>query len=72
MNIAFHPEAFAFASAKMKTYKDAHICVQDNYDGISLRIWSASDITNDRLITRIDTLYGYKCVYPALACRIWG
>lgn len=72
MNIAFHKEAFAFVGAKMKTYKDAHICHQETIDGLSIRLWSASDIMNDRLITRIDILYGYKCVRPELACRIWG
>ncbi len=72
LNIAFNRDAFAFVAAKMVTYNDAQICVQESFDGLSIRLWSASDIMNDRLITRIDTLYGYECIRPELACRVWG
>lgn len=72
LNIAFTKDAFAFVGAKMKTYKDAQICVQDSLDGISMRIWSASDIRSDELITRIDVLYGFECIRPSEACVVWG
>jgi hypothetical protein len=38
-------------------------------DGISLRIVSQYDITNDKFPARVDILYGYKTIRPQLACR---
>jgi len=40
------------------------------YDGLSIRLWQASDIRNDEMLTRIDILYGYKAIRPQWACRI--
>ena len=72
MNIAFSRNAFAFVGAKLQTYKDAHICHQESFEGFSLRLWSASDIKTDELITRVDVLYGFECIRPEEGCIIWG
>ena len=40
--------------------------------GVSMRIVSAYDVTNDLFITRLDVLYGWATLYPELACRIQG
>ncbi len=72
LNVGFSKNAFAFVGAKLQTYKDAHICVQESFDGLSLRLWSASDIMNDRLVTRVDILYGFECIRPEEACVVWG
>lgn len=71
-NLMFHPNAFAFASVPLELPKDAHFAAQESYEGISLRVWQQSDIFNDARPCRVDVLYGYKCVYPELACRITG
>ena len=72
MNIAFSRNAFAFVGAKLITYPKSHLCVQESYEGLSLRIWSDSDIRNDELITRIDVLYGFECIRPEEGVVVWG
>jgi hypothetical protein len=42
------------------------------HEGISMRIVRDYDINNDAMPCRIDVLYGWKTLYPELACRIWG
>jgi len=69
-NLMYHPEAFAFVSADLPLMDDAHKCVRMTADGLSLRVWQASDIRNDELLTRIDILYGVAALRPAWACRI--
>jgi predicted transcriptional regulator len=49
---------------------DAHKCVRKTMDGLSLRVWMASDIRNDELLVRLDVLYGGKTLRPEWACRI--
>jgi hypothetical protein len=44
----------------------AEKCVVKTYDGISLRVWQDADIRNDELLTRIDILYGYAAIRPAV------
>lgn len=69
ISMAHHRDAFTFATADLwlpETGK-ASRAVQD---GISMRLWQASDITNDKQLTRIDVLYGFKTIRPELAVRI--
>jgi hypothetical protein len=72
INLAYHKDAFTLVTADLERYKDAHTCIIEVYDGISMRLWQASDVLNDRLITRVDILYGFLTVRPELATRIWG
>lgn len=69
-NLMYHPEAFSFVSADLPLMDDAHKCSRMSKDGFSLRVWQASDIRNDELLTRIDILYGFKTLRPEWACRI--
>lgn len=69
-NLMYHKNAFAFATGALPIMGDAAKCVVKTLDGLSLRVWQASDIRNDELITRVDILYGYKTIRPQLACRI--
>lgn len=69
-NLMYHKEAFAFVTADLPLMDDAHKCVRMQKDGISLRVWQASDIRNDELLMRIDILYGFKPMRPYWACRI--
>jgi hypothetical protein len=59
-------------TADLPLMDDAHRCVRKQQDGISLRVWQASDIVNDRLLMRIDILFGYATIRPAWACRLIG
>lgn len=69
-NLMYHKDAFAFVTADLPLMDDAHKCVRKMQDGLSLRVWQASDIRNDELLMRIDILYGYKTLRPEWACRI--
>lgn len=69
-NLAFHKDAFAFATADLLMPKGVDFARREIYDGISLRIVRAYDINNDNLPCRIDVLYGYKAIRPQMACRI--
>ena len=69
-NIMYHKDAYTFATAALPLMSDAAKCVVKTFDGISLRIWQASDIRNDEMLTRIDILYGYAAIRPQWGCRI--
>jgi hypothetical protein len=69
-NLMYHKDAFAFATAELPLMADASKCVVKTYDGLSIRVWQASDIRNDEMLTRIDMLYGYEAIRPQWACRI--
>lgn len=70
--LAFHPEAFTFASADLEMYDNQHLMEQasDKELGLSLRIWAQPDINTDRLLMRIDVLGGWLTMYPQGAVRI--
>lgn len=72
MGLMYHRDAFTFATAELPLMADAARCVRKTYDGLSLRVWQASDIVNDQLLTRIDMLYGYAAIRPEWASRILG
>lgn len=69
-NLMYHKDAFTFVTADLPLMDDAHKCARRTQDGLSLRVWQASDIRNDELLTRMDILYGGKTIRPEWACRI--
>jgi hypothetical protein len=69
-NLAFHKDAFSFATADLILPQGVDFARREVYDGISMRIVRAYDINNDNLPCRIDVLYGYKTIRPQLACRV--
>lgn len=70
--LMYHKEAFQFVSADLPIMDDAAKCVRRVQDGLSLRVWQASDIRNDELLMRIDILYGFAALRPAWSCRLIG
>lgn len=72
INMAYHKDAFTFVTADLEMPQDAHFAARQTMDGISMRIWRASDIVNDKFPTRIDVLFGWKTVREELACRLIG
>lgn len=70
--LMYHKEAFQFVTADLPIMDDAHKCVRRMQDGLSLRVWQASDIRNDELLMRIDILYGFAALRPEWACRMIG
>lgn len=69
-SLAFHPEAFTFATADLILPKGTDMASRHTSDGISMRLVRDYDINEDRLPCRIDVLYGFKTLRPELACRI--
>lgn len=70
--LMYHKEAFQFITADLPLMDDAHKCVRRSQDGLSMRVWQASDIRNDELLMRIDILYGMAALRPEWACRMIG
>ena len=70
--LMYHKEAFQFVTADLPLMDDAAKCVRLQEDGLSLRVWQASDIRNDELLMRIDILYGFAALRPEWACRLVG
>jgi hypothetical protein len=69
-SLMYHKDAFAFVMADMPVMDDAHKCVVKRNEGFSIRVWMASDIRNDELLCRLDTMWGFKTFRPAWATRI--
>lgn len=70
IDLAYHKDAFAFATADLVMPKGVDFAAREVFDGISLRIVRQYDINNDNFPCRIDILYGYKTIRPELACRL--
>lgn len=69
-SLAFHKDAFAFATADLIMPNGVDFASRQVLDGISMRIVRQYDINNDKFPCRLDVLYGYKTIRPDLACRI--
>ena len=71
LNLAFHRDAFVLGTADL-AMPDTGVASRAVLDGISLRMWKASDISTDRHYVRIDVLYGWAVWRPEMACKILG
>lgn len=71
-SMAFHRDAFTFATADLVMPKGVDFAAREVLDGISMRIVRQYAISTDTFPCRIDVLYGYKTIRPQLACRIFS
>jgi len=71
-NLVYHKDAITFATADLLLPQGVDMASRQVHNGISLRIVRQYDINNDRMPCRIDVLYGYSVIRPAMACRLWG
>jgi len=71
-NLVYHRDAITFATADLLLPQGVDMASRQVHNGISMRIVRQYDINNDRMPCRIDVLYGYSAIRPAMACRIWG
>ena len=69
-SLAFHKNAFAFATADLVMPEGVDFARRESQDGLSIRMVRAYDINNDRFPCRLDILYGYKTLRAQLAARI--
>jgi len=70
VSLAYHKDAFVFATADLVMPNGVDFAAREVLDGISMRIVRDYSISADTFPSRIDVLYGYKTVRPELACRI--
>lgn len=71
-HIAYHKDAFAFATADLTMPEGVHFAAREQFEGISMRVVRNYDINNDNFPCRLDVLYGYKTIRPEWAVRITG
>ena len=69
-SLAFHKNAFCFATADLVMPEGVHFAARESMDGISMRIVRDYSISDDTFPCRIDVLYGYKTLRPQLATRV--
>lgn len=73
-NLCFHKDALTLAVVPMATYGGLDKCAIE-YDpdtGIAVRVTQGMDITNDKLLCRLDVLYGWAITRPEWAVRVLG
>jgi hypothetical protein len=70
ISLAYHPDAFTFASADLVMPGGVDMASRAQKDGISIRLVRQYDINNDYLPCRLDVLWGCKTIRPQLACRL--
>lgn len=71
-SLAYHRDAFAFASADLMMPDGVVFAARKVMEGISMRIVRQYDINTDRIPARVDVLYGYQAIRPQLACRLFA
>lgn len=70
-NLAFHPDAFTVAFAKLSMPKDQGVKVaQAEYDGFRMRYMRGYDIVNAQQLDRIEAYWGFAGLYTQHAVRI--
>lgn len=70
-NLAFHKNAFGFVTRPLEEAHGADSYVI-NYEGLTLRVTMDYDIHTKKQVLSVDTLYGFKTLYPELALRVLG
>lgn len=69
-NILFAPEAVTMATADLEVPRGVHEAARESFNGVSMRMVTAYNISTDQYITRLDILYGYLYVRPEWAVVI--
>jgi hypothetical protein len=73
-NMLFHRDAIILGTADLELPGGVDMAarVKSKVSNLSIRMVRAYDIINDRIICRLDMLYGVLLVRPELACRVHG
>lgn len=70
ISLAYHRDAFTFATADLLMPKGVDMASRQVMDGISMRLVRQYDINNDKFPCRLDVIYGYKTIRAQLASRL--
>ena len=70
LSIAYHPDAFTFATADLVMPGGVDMASRAVKDGISMRAVRQYSISDDTFPIRIDVLWGCAALRPQLACRL--
>lgn len=70
-NLAFVPNAFAFVTRPLAAPAGVESYVT-SYNGVTLRVVRGYDMKYKKEMLSMDVLYGYKTMYPELACIALG
>lgn len=73
-HLIYHRDAFVLGCADLPLPGGVDMAARASSSklGVSIRLVRAYDISNDAFPCRLDVLYGWKTVYPQLACRVAG
>jgi hypothetical protein len=69
-SVAYHKSAFRFVSAPLVLPNGVHMASQERVDGVSIRTIQDYTVLTDKLVMRIDVLYGFTAVRPEWAVRL--
>lgn len=70
-NLMFQRSAFGFVTRPLEEARGADSYVT-TYNGLSVRVTMDYNIATKKQTLSIDTLYGFKTLYPELAVRVLG
>ncbi len=70
-NLMFQKSAFGFVTRPLEAARGADSYVT-SYNGLSVRVTMDYNIATKKQTLSIDTLYGFKTLYPELAVRVLG
>ena len=71
-NLIHQKDAFTLVTADLELPDGVDSASRVVHDGISIAVVKDFDVINYRTICRLDVLYGYACLRPELAVRLWG
>lgn len=69
-SLAFHKDAFTFVTADLELPRGVDFAAREVMDGISMSLVRDFSVSDRTFPCRLDVLYGFKCIRPALACRV--
>jgi len=70
-SLAYQKSAFRLVSAPLVLPDGVHMASQERQDGISIRVIQDYVPLTDKMIMRVDVLYGFTAVRPEWATRLW-
>ncbi len=71
VNLMFQKNAFGFVTRPLEVARGADSYVT-HYNGLAVRVTMDYNIATKKQTLSIDTLYGFKTLYPELAVRVLG